>query len=177
MSTDAKPDNKATEHGDFEREDLNAASVFYFLVGIAVLGFLSYLLVTGFYKFLDARAQKEQPEVSPLATKVPTDTRKLPEGYKDYLKDNFPSPRLEIDERTELNEDRVAEEEKLNSYGYVDDNHTTVHIPIDRAMDLIAQRGLPVRSQSAPQIADAHDAVKANEPVASAKAKKKGSSQ
>jgi hypothetical protein len=176
MSTDAKPNQDPLEHGDFEREDLSAASVFYFLVGIAVLGFVSYLLVTGFYKFLDARARTEQPEVSPLATKVPTDTRKLPEGYKDYLKDNFPSPRLEIDERTELNEDRLAEEEELNSYGYVDDRHTAVRIPIDRAMDLTAQRGLPVHSQSVPQTA-ANDAVKAKAAVAGVKTNKKGSSQ
>jgi hypothetical protein len=177
MSTDAKPNSNPLEHGDYEREDLSAASVFYFLIGIAVLGLLAYLLVTGFYKFLDARARKEQPEVSPLATKVPADTRKLPEGYKDYLKDNFPSPRLEIDERTELNEDRLAEEEKLNSYGYVDDSHTTIRIPIDRAMDLIAQRGLPVRSQSSAQPAETPDTVTPNAAMAGAKAKKKGSSQ
>jgi hypothetical protein len=180
MSTDAKPDSNPLEHGDYERKDLSAASVFYFLVGVAVLCFVSYLIVTGFYKFLDARARTEQPEVSPLATKVPTDTRKLPEGYKDregyerYLKDNFPAPQLEINERTELNKDRIAEEEKLNSYGYVDDSHTTVRIPIDRAMDLIAQSGLPVRSQSSAQTSDGHDAAP---PKAAAKAAKKGSSQ
>jgi hypothetical protein len=172
MSTDAKPTNNATEHGDYERKDLSATSVFYFLIGVAVLCFVSYLIVTGFYKFLDARARKEQPEVSPLATKVPADTRKLPEGYKDYLNDNFPSPRLEIDERTELNEDRLAEEEKLNSYSYVDDSHTTVRIPIDRAMDLVAQRGLPVRSQSSAQTGDGRDTAP---PKASAKIKKGGS--
>jgi len=171
MSSDANPSSNPYGHGSFEREDLSAAGVLYFIVGVAALCLAAFLLMAGFYKFLDARAGKEQPAVSPLATNVPKDTRNLPEGYKDYLKDNFPAPRLEIDERTELNDDRLAEEEKLNSYGYVDDSHVTVRIPIERAMDLIAQRGLPVRSQAPSQSAETHDTVKA-------KAKpKKGSSK
>jgi hypothetical protein len=177
MSTDANPNNNPHGHGAFEREDLGASGVLYFLVGVAVLGLVGLLLMTGFYKFLDARAGKEQPEVSPLSTNVPTDTRNLPGGYKnpggykDYLKDTFPAPRLEIDERTELNNDRMAEEEKLNSYGYVDDSHVAVRIPIDRAMELVAQRGLPVRSQGAAPSAESNNA-------AQPKAKpKKGSSR
>jgi hypothetical protein len=159
MSSDANPNNNPYGHGSFEREDLSAAGVLYFIAGVGALGLVGLLLMIGLYKLLDERAGKTQPEVSPLETNVPKDTRNLAEGYKDYLKDNFPAPRLEIDERTELNDDRIAEEEKLNSYGYVDDNHVTVRIPIERAMDLIVQRGLPVRSQAAGQSAETHDAT------------------
>jgi hypothetical protein len=175
MSTDANPSNNPYGHGSFEREDLSAAGVLYFIAGVAALGLVGLLLMIGFYKLLDERASKAQPEVSPLATNVPKDTRNLAEGYKDYLKDNFPAPRLEIDERTELNDDRIAEEEKLNSYGYLDDSHVTVRIPIDRAMDLIAQRGLPVRSQAAAPSAEAHGTVNAN--TKSRAQPKKGSSK
>jgi hypothetical protein len=171
MSTDANPTNNPYGHGSFEREDLSAAGVFYFIVGVAALGLVAFLLMVGFYRLLDERAGKAQPEVSPLAANVPKDTRKLSEGYKDYLKDNFPAPRLEIDERTELNDDRIAEESKLNSYGYVDDSHVTVRIPIERAMDLVAQRGLPVRSQAA---APSAGTSVATQPKPEAK-KKKGS--
>lgn len=177
MSSDANPNSNPHGHGAFEREDLSATGVLYFLVGVAALGLVGFLLMAGFYKVLDTRAGKEQPEVSPLATSVPTDTRKLPEsyknpgGYKDYLKDTFPAPRLEIDERTELNDDRMAEEEKLNSYGYLDDSHVAVRIPIERAMELVAQRGLPVHSQGAAPSAESNNA-------AQPKAKpKKGSSR
>lgn len=159
MSTDANPSNNPYGHGSFEREDLSASGVLYFIVAVAALGLVAFLLMAGFYKFLDERAGKTQTEVSPLATNVPKDTRNLTEGYKDYLKDNFPAPRLEIDERTELNDDRIAEEEKLNSYGYVDDAHVTVRIPIERAMDLIAQRGLPVRSQAVAPSTETHIAA------------------
>jgi hypothetical protein len=165
MSSDANPNNNPHGHGAFEREDLGASGVLYFLVGIAVLCSVGFLLMAGFYKVLDARAGKEQPEASPLATNVPTDTRKLPGdyknpgGYKDYLKDTFPAPRLEIDERTELNDDRMAEEETLNSYGYADESHVVVRIPIERAMELVAQRGLPVRSQAAAPSAESNKAA------------------
>ena len=69
--------------------------------------------------------------------------------YKDYLKQNFPGPQLEMDERGQLNDIRIDEAETLNSYDWVDQKAGTVRIPIDRAMDLIVQRGLPVRSQVA----------------------------
>ena len=61
--------------------------------------------------------------------------------------DQFPAPQLEINERTELNDIRLREENILSTYGWVDQNAGTVHIPIDRAIDLLAQRGLPVRQQ------------------------------
>jgi hypothetical protein len=38
---------------------------------------------------------------------------------------------------------RAAEEADLDSYGWIDRNSGTVHIPIDRAMQLLLQRGLP----------------------------------
>ncbi|MGA9980145.1 MAG: hypothetical protein WBQ08_16115 [Candidatus Sulfotelmatobacter sp.] len=175
MSTEASPSNNPHGHGSFEREDLSAAGVLYFIVGVAALCLVVFLVAVGFYKLLDERAGKEQPPVSPLATNVPKDTRDLPEGYKNYLKDNFPAPRLEIDERTDLNVDRIAEEERLNSYGYVDDSHVTVRIPIERAMDLIAQRGLPVRSEAAAPDAETRNATQPKETAK--KRAKKGSSQ
>ena len=42
----------------------------------------------------------------------------------------------------------MQEEQTLNSYGWVDQQAGVVRIPIDRAMDLLAQRGLPTRPQA-----------------------------
>jgi hypothetical protein len=47
-----------------------------------------------------------------------------------------------------LNKIRVREDGLLDSYGWVDENAGTVRIPIERAMDLLVQRGLPVRPQA-----------------------------
>ena len=57
--------------------------------------------------------------------------------------DEFPQPRLEIKPGASLGELHAAEDSDLNSYGWIDRNAGTVRIPIDRAMELILQRGLP----------------------------------
>lgn len=61
--------------------------------------------------------------------------------------ERFPSPHLEIDDdhaqRVAL---YAAQNQKLNSYGWEDRSNGIVHIPIDRAMALILQRGLPTRT-------------------------------
>jgi hypothetical protein len=51
---------------------------------------------------------------------------------------------LEVDERGQLKTFVLDQEKQLNSYGWVDEKAGVAHIPIKQAMDLIAQRGLPV---------------------------------
>ena len=152
MSNEIKHGNP---HGDYERSDIGVKPILYFLVGLAVAVVLSYFLVRGIYAFLEHRSEAEQTPVSPLVTNAPADTRHIPPQYKTdaegpdyekYLKKDFPAPQLEINERTELNDERLREENTLSTYDYVDKSAGTVRIPIDRAMELIAQRGLPVRS-------------------------------
>jgi hypothetical protein len=46
----------------------------------------------------------------------------------------------------------VNEEKSLYSYGWVDEKAGIVRIPIERAMDLLVQRGLPVRPQGADEV-------------------------
>jgi hypothetical protein len=41
---------------------------------------------------------------------------------------------------------RAAENQMLNSYGWVDQQKGIIRIPIARAMDLVARKGLPVRA-------------------------------
>lgn len=144
---------KQTGHGDYERSDIGAAGVVYFLIGLAVACLLAYVIVRGLYWYLDKRFDAAQTPVSPLVTTAPKDTRSIPPqyagDYEKYLKEGFPAPQLETNERTELNDIRLREENTLSTYDWVDQKAGTVRIPIDRAMDLIAQRGLPVRSQAA----------------------------
>lgn len=141
-------------HGDFERQDLGVSTIVYFFIGIAVACVIAYFIVDGLYSFLDKRMQADQPAISPLVTNAPTDVRHVP---RDYPQSVFPSPKLEEDERNQLDRIRLQEEQTLATYDYVDQKTGVVRIPIDRAMDLIAQRGLPVRrggtnqTQSQPQ--------------------------
>jgi hypothetical protein len=134
----------SSNNGGYERSDISAAGILYFLGGLAVAGLLTYFIVDGLYHYLDKRSAARQTPVSPLVTNVPADTRQIP---RDYPQRTFPDPKLEEDERGQLNDIRLKEEQTLNTYDYIDQKTGTVRIPIDRAMDLIAQRGLPVRGQ------------------------------
>ena len=156
MSDDTHP-LKTNGHGDYERRDIGVSAVFYFLAGLAVALVVSYFAVSAFYNFLEKRSQAEQAPVSPLVANAPADTRKLPQEYKTdsagadyekYLHKNFPEPQLETNERTELNDIRLREANLLSTYDYVDKDAGTVRIPINRAMELLVQRGLPVREQT-----------------------------
>jgi hypothetical protein len=128
-------------HGDegFERQDLSAHGVFAFLISLAVGGVLVYFVVWGLYDFMDARQRSHQPQQSPLVKQVETDTRNV--SPDEITK--FPQPRLERNERVEIKDFRLKEEQTLNSYGWVDEKAGVVRIPIERAMQLVAQRGLP----------------------------------
>ena len=57
--------------------------------------------------------------------------------------EEFPKPRLQIKGAVDLANLRAAEETDLESYSWIDRNSGTVHIPIDRAMQLLLERGLP----------------------------------
>ena len=132
------------QHGDYERRDIGVKGVLYFLAGLAVAVVLVYFIVDGLYSYLDKRSDAGQVPVSPLVTNAPKDTRHI---SKDYTENAFPTPRLEEDERGQLNDNRLKEEQTLSSYNYIDQKAGTVRIPIERAIDLIVQRGLPVRGQ------------------------------
>lgn len=164
MSEELNQNQHGLDHNDFEREDLSPAGVMYFMGGLVVVVLVIYVIVTGMYRFLDHYERENQAAISPLATPK-ADTRAVsPEDAK-----TFPQPRLESDERTQLTEFIGKQDQNLLTYDWVDKNSGVVRIPIDRAMDLIAQRGLPVRPQGNSAAAVA-PAKKASPAKASAKA-------
>src|SRR4030081_552417 len=144
MSIETGKNKSGHGHGDFERRDISVAGIIYFFAGLAAATLVIHFMLAGLYNFLDKREKAQQPPVNPLITNVPADTRQIPFNYPEKA---FPTPRLEQDERNQLNDIRMAEEQKLASYNWVDHKAGTVRIPIDRAMGLGAQRGLPVRTQ------------------------------
>jgi hypothetical protein len=65
------------------------------------------------------------------------------------LTKDFPTPRVQIDDGNQDVADLHAREDiLLTNYSWVDPAHTKVRIPIERAMELIAQQGLPVAPAS-----------------------------
>jgi hypothetical protein len=60
-----------------------------------------------------------------------------------------PEPRLQTDPSQDLARMRHAEDARLQSYGWIDRQTGAVHIPIARAMDLLAAQHLgPVAASS-----------------------------
>jgi hypothetical protein len=142
--TDENKHGNTTGNGGYERQDLQVSGILYFLLTIVVGAAICMAGLRGVFAVLDHREKASQPPVNPLATNVPTDTRHIVPGYPQSV---FPNPKLEEDERGQLNGIVIEEERTLNSYGWVDEKAGTVRIPIKRAMELIVQRGLPARLQ------------------------------
>jgi hypothetical protein len=132
------------EEMDFEREDLGAKPILIFLLGLVIGCVLVALVLRGLYSYLDRYENRHQPVESPLVQQTTADTRIVEKG--DINK--FPQPRLESGETTEINAFRTQEEQTLNSYGWVDQQAGVARIPINRAMALLAQRGLPTKPQA-----------------------------
>jgi len=55
----------------------------------------------------------------------------------------FPPPRLQTQPTEDLAKMQTRDNAELNSYAWVDRRKQIVRIPIDRAMQLTAERGLP----------------------------------
>jgi hypothetical protein len=132
------------ETAGFEPQDLGSHAVYVFLGALAAGTILVAVVLWGLYHAMDAYESKHQPSQSPLVQQTQADTRDVSPNEIN----TFPQPRLEKNERLEINQFRLREEQTLNSYGWVDQEAGVVRIPIDRAMQLIAQRGLPTTPKS-----------------------------
>ena len=60
-----------------------------------------------------------------------------------------PEPRLQESPSREIERFRADEERRLHEYGWVNKEQGVVHIPIDDAMRLLMERGLPTRPADA----------------------------
>ena len=58
-----------------------------------------------------------------------------------------PEPRLQVSAPKDLKQYKGAQEEILNSYGWVDQNAGVVRIPIERAIDILSHTGLSFQLQ------------------------------
>ncbi len=67
----------------------------------------------------------------------------IPEAKNLEKFDQPPAPDLKPRPVENYREFRRAESEKLNDYGWVDKEKGIVHIPIEQAMQMIANKGLP----------------------------------
>jgi hypothetical protein len=71
-----------------------------------------------------------------------------PPSPLSYTREPTPEPHLLVVPGQELKAMRAEEDAMLKSYDWVDREKGIVRIPIQRAIDILAQRGLPSRAQS-----------------------------
>lgn len=132
---------------EYEHSDLSALGILGFLAGLAIVGLVMHIILAGMFSYLDTYTKRHQQATNPLAPATALDLR----NPGPSVGNEFPLPRLETNELGELNGQRLQEENTLNTYGWVDQKAGVAHIPIERAMQLLAQRGLPVAPQNMPQ--------------------------
>jgi hypothetical protein len=113
----------------YETRDVSVPGLAGFALGFAIAIFFIFLIVAGLYKLFHSR----HPTFGP-PSRIELKPRML-----------APAPQLESNPTVDLERFRRSEEDKLNSCGWIDKNAGIIRIPIERAMDLIAQRGLPTR--------------------------------
>jgi len=143
----------------YEHSDLSALAILGFLVGLAIVGLLMHIILLGMFHYLDRYTETHQPAINPLAPAPAAEYLRNPDPQ---VANRFPLPRLETNELAQLNDQRIEEENILSTYGWVDQNAGVAHIPIDRAIELLVQRGLPV---GPPNLAESSTAPTANHPA------------
>lgn len=134
-------DNISAEHianpdVHHEYRDVNVRGVLVFAAVLLVSAIIIQLLLLAMFNYMERSAERVDPQPHPLASQE----RALP-----------PEPRLQPDPVADMTSLRRTEDYRLNNYGWVDRDAGVAHIPIERAIDLVVQRGLPVRAGTAPR--------------------------
>ena len=130
------PDGSSYEH-----TDANVWVIAKFGIWLAVTAVAVHLGIGLMWTMLIKQADVTREPQYPLATEP-----RLP-----------PEPRLQQFPANEIDVFRRGENTRLSSYGYVNKEAGIVHIPIDEAMRLTIERGLPARSEDASQPVNPND--------------------
>ena len=121
-------DENRHPHIGHETTDVNVWAVGKFAIGLVVVCVVSIALLFGLLKFFQSRE-----ETSVANTVEPTKM--------------FPQPQLQKTPIPDLKAIRAEEDKLLKGYAWVDQPKGVVRIPVDRAIEVLAQRGLPTRSE------------------------------
>ena len=123
-----RQDNPAVSH---ESSDVDLRRITYWGVGLIAAVLLILVFLFWLFNFFSKRESRLGHDPVGIRRSMPQTT----------------GPPLQISPRNEMAEMRAAEEKILHSYGWIDEQKGIVRIPIERAMELTAQRGLPARKK------------------------------
>jgi hypothetical protein len=112
----------------YEQSDVRPGAILRFGIGLVIVVAVSGAALLGLFAVFAKYERRHDPPSPPLA-RPPGD---LP-----------PVPRLQVAPLQDLELVRAQQEKELNSYGWVDPRAGIVHIKIDDAIRILAERGLP----------------------------------
>lgn len=115
-----------------EESDANVSALAKYGIGLTVIFALVLVLMLMLRGFFATQTKRATPPASPLAAQ-----RQAP-----------PAPLLQVTPEKDLLQVRAAEDSILHTYGKVTSDASVARLPIARAMELVAQRGLPVRANA-----------------------------
>ena len=118
----------------FEKEDVNETSTFWFGVGILVVMVVTAFATKPLYDLLVGRGNETQAPAAYVAADADASASLL----------EPPGPRLQVRPEIELAAFRAQEDAILSSYAWVDKEQGIVRIPVEEAMRLVVERGMPV---------------------------------
>lgn len=118
-----------TKQGNFESTDFSSAGVFWFSLGVAVMVAVSAVVVGLIMHFWGI-----WPDMG--TSQIATPGRM-----------GVAAPQLQTSPAADLIRVRGHEDRMLDGYGWVDREAGVARIPVERAMELLVQRGLPVRTK------------------------------
>jgi hypothetical protein len=145
-----KPEEIDTSLG-YEQSDVRVTGIVVFLTSLMIFVAVCGVLTWGMGKLINARMNREDGPNTKWTAEVnirelgnlpnnPAMQQKVAELTK-----SFPTPRVQTDDgNQDLADLHEREDLLLDNYSWIDRSQGKVRIPIERAMELIAQRGLPV---------------------------------
>jgi hypothetical protein len=150
-----------SDHPGYEVTDVNATGIAVFLAGlfgsVCVFFLLCYglgILINGGIKKEDGPSTKwNRPSTFAGSADGKrqdlTSNAEMEQREFQQMTTTFPEPRLDIDDGNQATADLHAREDLLlNNYSTAPGEGSSIRIPISRAMEIIAQRGLPVTAEA-----------------------------
>jgi hypothetical protein len=116
-----------------EESDVNVRAIFGFGAGLLAVGLVVQVLLWLLMNYYTKQAA-QVPRNFPLSA--------------EYQQQAPPEPRLQIHPQQDLRDLRAREDALLHGYGWVDKNTGVARIPIEEAMKIVVQRGLPARESA-----------------------------
>ena len=121
------PETTTSGHGEHERKDADVVALTMVGGVLLLVGILTFLSCWALVHVLTLRHNAREKAAATMAQQT----------------EKFPGAPLLVQPGSDFSSTRSAQESELNSYGWIDRKTGKVRIPIERAMQLLVERGLP----------------------------------